>query len=126
MVFSTPARYIVDGNNVMAQRVGWHRDKPAARERLVSDLAEFGQRSGSSIAVVFDGPDVPEQSGEALEIYPAPKGLTADDRIVELVASDADPGRLTVVTSDRALARRAGALGARTMRSGEFRRLLAY
>jgi hypothetical protein len=30
--------YLVDGNNVMGQRVGWHRDKPAAAARLIEEL----------------------------------------------------------------------------------------
>ena len=33
--------YLVDGNNVMAQTVGWHRDRAAARKRLIRDLARF-------------------------------------------------------------------------------------
>ncbi|MBD0325828.1 MAG: NYN domain-containing protein, partial [Pyrinomonadaceae bacterium] len=51
--------YLVDGNNVMAQRVGWHRDKRAARRRLLDELAQFAQAKGASVAVVFDG--APEQ-----------------------------------------------------------------
>jgi uncharacterized protein YaiI (UPF0178 family) len=37
----------------------------------------------------------------------------ADDRIVEEVEHDADPSSLLVITSDRELARRVGALGAK-------------
>ena len=52
--------YLIDGNNVMAQRVGWHKDKRAARRRLLEDLARFGASHGARIAVVFDGaPDDP-------------------------------------------------------------------
>jgi uncharacterized protein YaiI (UPF0178 family) len=42
----------------------------------------------------------------------------ADDRIVEEVAADADPKSLTVVTSDRDLARRVQELGASVVGPG--------
>jgi predicted RNA-binding protein with PIN domain len=108
----------------MAQSVGWHRDKAGARERLVSKLTGFAEKTGATIDVVFDGPVAPSPAGYTVAIHSAPMGLTADDRILEIVAADIDPGGLVVVTSDRALAERAEALGARTVRSGEFRRLL--
>ncbi|MBA3321072.1 MAG: hypothetical protein H0T45_06450, partial [Pyrinomonadaceae bacterium] len=44
--------YLIDGNNVMAQRVGWHRDKPAARRRLMDELAQFAQVKGLKLEVV--------------------------------------------------------------------------
>ena len=47
--------YLVDGNNVMAQRVGWHKDKRAARRRLLDELARFAQLKRASVLVVFDG-----------------------------------------------------------------------
>jgi predicted RNA-binding protein with PIN domain len=48
----------------------------------------------------------------------------ADDLIVEMIASDPDPGTICVVTSDRDLRSRIKALGARTLRSGALRRKL--
>jgi uncharacterized protein YaiI (UPF0178 family) len=48
----------------------------------------------------------------------------ADDRIVELVAADADPASLRVITSDRELATRVIALGASTEGAGTFLRRL--
>ena len=53
--------YLVDGNNVMGQRVGWHRDRAGARRRLVDELQRFARRSGDRIEVVFDG--VPDGVG---------------------------------------------------------------
>src|ERR687885_205416 len=41
--------YLVDGNNVMAQRVGWHRDKPGARRRLLGELARFARDADERI-----------------------------------------------------------------------------
>jgi hypothetical protein len=48
----------------------------------------------------------------------------ADDAVVALVASDADPGDLVVVTSDRGLAARVQDLGAQVQGAGGFRRRL--
>ena len=48
----------------------------------------------------------------------------ADDRIVELVGADPEPGGLTVVTSDRELARRVRELGAQVIGAGELLRRL--
>jgi hypothetical protein len=33
--------YIVDGNNVMGQTPGWHRDKSKSRRALLQKLAGF-------------------------------------------------------------------------------------
>jgi predicted RNA-binding protein with PIN domain len=112
-------RLIVDGNNVIGSRPdGWWRDVAGATRRLVADLQALAARTGDRIAVVLDGapvPGLPEGvHGGVLVAYARRPGRdAADDRIVAEVAADADPASLTVVTSDRALARRAGELGAR-------------
>jgi predicted RNA-binding protein with PIN domain len=120
--------YLVDGNNVMGQRVGWHRDKPGARRRLLGDLARFARSEGVPVAVVFDGaPDDSVPDGGTLEgvrVYYAGRGSDADSRIRELVGHAPDRRALTVVTSDRRLADDVRHLGARVTRSGEFRRRL--
>jgi hypothetical protein len=52
----------------------------------------------------------------------APGGRNAgDDEIVKIIERDSAPDTLHVVTSDRELAARAGALGARVIPAGEFR-----
>src|SRR5499427_9824189 len=118
--------YIVDGNNVMGQTPGWHRDKPRARLELLKRLAAFARLRGARITVVFDGaPDLEFPEGSAfkgIKILYARKGSSADDRIVELVESSKDPRGITVVTSDRQLGLRVRQRGASVLRSGEFRR----
>ena len=47
--------YLIDGNNVMAQIVGWHRDKGLARRRLIHDLVRFVAVNRTKVTVVFDG-----------------------------------------------------------------------
>ena len=114
------ARLIVDGMNVIGSRPdGWWRDRKAAMRRLARRLEALSSASGDELTVVFDGrpgrsgpPEQPE--GEPLRVLYARRGgrNAADERIVELVADDADPASLTVVTSDAALRREVEALGA--------------
>ncbi|MFM8973043.1 MAG: NYN domain-containing protein [Actinomycetota bacterium] len=111
-------RVIVDGTNVIGSRPdGWWRDRRGAQSRLVAELRERAARTGEHIAVVLDGrptADLPEGvHGGVLVAWARRSGRdAADDRIVEEVAADPDPGSLTVVTSDRGLAARVIALGA--------------
>ena len=118
--------YIVDGNNVMGQTPGWHRDKPGARRRLLEQLASFARVKKRRITVVFDGaPDGEFPEGSAyrgVKILYAERGSNADARIVNLVEASANPRGLTVVTSDRQLAFLVRSRGAAVLRSGEFRK----
>ena len=112
------ARFVVDGMNVIgAQADGWWHDRDKAALRLLARLQHAAARSGDEISLVLDGrplPDVPEGvHGDVTVRYSRRSGRDAgDDRIVEIVAADADPGGLCVVTSDRALVDRVTAMGA--------------
>ena len=116
---TAPRRLIVDGNNVIGSRPdGWWRDRAGAARRLIGSLQELARRRGDRISVVLDGrplPDFPEGVHDGVLVaYARRAGRdAADDRIVEEVAADRDPGSLVVVTSDRELAERVRALGAR-------------
>ena len=120
--------YLVDGNNVMGQRVGWHRDKPGAQRRLLAELAEMIQQQNVAVTVVFDGKPldgVDDGSDvDGVAVYFARPGSDADDRIVELARDAPEPEQILVVTSDRQLIGRLQQLGVETMRSGQFRMLL--
>src|SRR5688500_8931543 len=119
--------YLVDGNNVMGQRPGWHRNRERARRDLLEQLAAFSRVKRARITVVFDGrPDkeFPEASAfRGVKVLYAEPGSDADTRIERLVEASADRRGLTVVTSDRRLLSTVRARGASTMRSGEFRAL---
>ena len=118
--------YLVDGNNVMAQRVGWHRDKRKARRGLMDELARFAQKAGVRLSVVFDG--APEQhfgdgaSYKGVGIFYAARGSNADERIKQMVEQARERRTLIVVTSDRELAAYVRRCGAQVVRSGEFRK----
>jgi predicted RNA-binding protein with PIN domain len=118
--------FIVDGNNVMGQTPGWHRDKPAARRDLVRRLADFARTKKARVTVVFDGePDrlMPEASAfRGVKILYSDRGSDADTRIKNMVEASSDPRGLKVVTSDRHLAFLVRSRGAAVIRSGEFRR----
>ena len=117
-------RLIVDGNNVIGSRPdGWWKDREGASLRLVASLRSLARRSGDRIAVVLDGrplPDVPEGVHDRVLVAYATRGGrdAADDRIAEEVAHDRDPVSLVVVTSDRRLAERVRAHGARVEGAG--------
>ena len=118
--------YLVDGNNVMAQRVGWHRDKPRARRGLMEELAQFARARRASVMVVFDG--APEEffadgsSYKGVRVFYSERGSNADERIKRMVEATRGRRTLVVVTSDRALADYVRRCGAQVMRSGEFRK----
>lgn len=117
--------YLIDGNNVMAQTVGWHKDKPAARRKLLGELAAFARSKRVSMSVAFDG--APEQffadgaSYKGVRVFYAEHGSNADERIKQLVEASRERRTLIVVTSDRALSTYVRRCGAQVMRSGEFR-----
>ena len=121
--------YIVDGNNVMGQTPGWHRDKSNARRELVTQLAEFAWLKKARITVVFDGePDrlLPEASAyRGVKVLYSERGSDADTRIERMVDASPNARGLTVVTSDNHLAFVVRARGARVVRSGEFRKQMA-
>ena len=120
--------YLVDGNNVMGQSVGWHKDKRRARLLLLDKLAAFAERKGASVSVVFDGaPDDFVADGSLyrdVRVHYSARGSDADARIRSLVEAARERRTLIVVTSDRALADSVRARGARVLRSGEFRRMM--
>jgi predicted RNA-binding protein with PIN domain len=120
--------YLVDGNNVMAQRVGWHRDKAGARRRLLGELARLARAEGLTVEAVFDGaPDEHFPDGSSfmgVRVFYAERGSDADERIKRLVEESRERRTLKVVTSDRALAGYVRRCGVEVIRSGEFRKRL--
>ena len=91
-------RLIVDAMNVIGSRPdGWWRDRDGAARRLIRATQEFVRRTGDRVAVVLDGrplPDMPEGVHDGVLVAYARRGgpNAADDRIVDEVAADADPG----------------------------------
>jgi len=113
----TRALLIVDGANVVGSRPdGWWRDRARAATRLrdaLVPLAEAGVPPELpppvEVVLVVEGAarGVPAVPGVGVVAAPG----SGDDTIVELVAAAADRRRV-VVTADRELRARVGALGA--------------
>jgi predicted RNA-binding protein with PIN domain len=114
--------YIVDGNNVMGQTPGWHRDKSKSRTALLQLLATFARTKKARVTAVFDGaPDSAFPEGSAyhgVRVLYAERGSDADTRIERLVETAPDPRGLTVVTSDRHMAFLVRSLGATVSHPG--------
>ena len=109
-------RWLVDGMNVIGSRpTGWWRDRPAAMRALVERLAAFAEATGEEVAVVFDGRPVEVEAGP-VDVGFASGGRGAAD---DVIAARAEPG-VTVVTSDRELARRAREAGADVVSARSF------
>lgn len=109
------ALLIIDGNNVYGSRPdGWWRDRRSAARRLAEAVDEWQRGGADAVVLVFDGrPDrsLLDRVREGFEVVfaPGPGRDAADDRIVALVEdryAEAEPGSITVVTSDRGLVER--------------------
>src|SRR5215203_5411202 len=108
-------RYLVDGMNVIGTRPdGWWKDRDAAMARLVDRLERHSAATGADITVVFERPPRPPLTSPVIEVAsaPKPKANAADDEIVRRLRAADDLEDVRVVTSDRALADMARALGA--------------
>jgi predicted RNA-binding protein with PIN domain len=121
--------YLVDGNNVMAQIRGWHKDRGKARRRMIRDLVRFVAANRAKVTVVFDGTgdaDFPDGIVyKSVRVLYAKPGSDADSRIKEMVGRASYRRDLIVVTSDKPLGSFVAHKGAKVMRSGDFRRLLS-
>ena len=120
--------YLVDGNNVMGQRVGWHRDIPGARRALMDELAEFSRLKKTRVEVVFDGapePHFPDGARyKGVSVFYSDRGSNADERIKRIVDAAQERRTLLVVTSDRDLASYVRRCGVKVIRSGDFREVM--
>jgi hypothetical protein len=119
-------RLFVDAMNVIGSRPdGWWRDRHGAMERLVAQLEDLAA-GGEEITVFFERQPEPAIESESVEVAHAPVAIpnAADDEIVRRLAVEPSATAITVVTSDRRLAARARAIGARVEGASEFRRRL--
>jgi predicted RNA-binding protein with PIN domain len=118
-------RWIVDGMNVIGSRPdGWWRDRSGAMRALAAQLDRFQDDIGEPVAVVYDGQ--PREIPARVEVRFASRAgrNAADDEIARMVAADAAPGEVRVVTSDGDLATRVRAAGAEVEGAAKFRRRL--
>jgi predicted RNA-binding protein with PIN domain len=123
-------RWIVDGMNVIGSRPdGWWKDRNKAMAALVERLecwAAQGDARGDGVTVMFEQPPSPPIRSSSITVTHAARAApnSADDEIVRLVAADARPQEIRVVTSDRTLADRVRAVGASVCPAASFRALI--
>jgi predicted RNA-binding protein with PIN domain len=120
-------RWLVDGMNLIGSRPDrWWNDPDRAVRRLIGELDRYASATGDAVTAVFDRRPPDRQPGRhgAVEVaFASRRGRNAaDDEIVAMVAGDADPASVRVVTSDRRLAERVRGLGAMVEGSSRFRR----
>jgi predicted RNA-binding protein with PIN domain len=120
-------RWVIDGMNVIGSRPdGWWRDRRQAMVDLVELLEQWSTASGEEVTVVFERAPSPPIASDRVAVTHAPRGGVdaADDEIVSRLAADREPTTIRVVTSDRALADRVRALGAKVEPASRFRAAL--
>ena len=120
-------RWLIDGMNVIGSRPdGWWKDRDAAMLRLVDLLERWAAAEGEDVVVVFERKPSPPIRSTVIEIAhaPRPKRDAADDEIMRRLRNEPRPELVRVVTSDRWLAARAGAIGAGVHGAEMFRSLL--
>lgn len=128
---------VVDAANVVGSVPdGWWRDRAGATERLLASVAELTHTGVSAGAlglpadlwfpdwvVVTEGAARAAVAPAGIDLVPAP--AAGDDQIVAETTRLVGAGRHTVVvTSDRALARRVGEVGAQVRHSSWLRALI--
>jgi predicted RNA-binding protein with PIN domain len=117
-------RWLIDGMNLIGARPdGWWNDPDRAMRTLAERLDDYAAQTGDEVTVVFDRRPASLEPHDQVRVVVARwKGRDAADREIEvMVEDDQDPGALRVVTSDRRLAEKIRALGAKTVSSGSFR-----
>lgn len=120
-------RWLIDGMNVIGSRPdGWWKDRDAAMLRLVDLLERWAAAEGEDVVVVFERKPSPPIRSTVIEIAHAPRAKrdAADDEIMRRLRNEPRPELVRVVTSDRWLAARAGAIGAGVHGAEMFRSLL--
>ena len=120
-------RIYVDGLNVIGSRPdGWWKDKDAAMARLIAGLELLADAEGDEITAVFERPPRPPVESELVEVAHASvrEPAAADNEIVRRLGLEADPGSITVYTSDKRLSGRVKAIGAAVEPASALRRRL--
>jgi predicted RNA-binding protein with PIN domain len=118
-------RWIVDGMNVIGTRPdAWWKDRDGAMLRLVDLLERWAASEGEDVTVVFERPPSPPIRSSVIDVRhaPRPKANAADEEIIRMLQTNAEPARVRVVTSDRLLADLARGQGATVEGAETFRR----
>jgi hypothetical protein len=112
--------YFLDGNNLVGAARRTSRPSEEDRAALVREVCDRLRRTRARAVLFFDGPSPGGASDLGTVSLRYSGAGSADDRIVAEIARSRSPGEITVVTEDRALARRARDAGARAAAPADF------
>ena len=117
--------FLIDGNNLLFAARDHDPERPPSRSTLCAWLGNWARRTGERVAVVFDGPvpadPLAEQISDSdVNVTFSGAGVSADDVLIDAIESDSAPRRLTVVSTDREIARVAKRRRAQPVRSADF------
>ena len=125
----TPRLLIIDAANVVGDRpAGWWRDRPTAARLLVEQLriSTTGGQLDPAVIVGLEGvarSGIPEAEAEGVRVMHA--AGSGDDLLVQL-AKAAAPGPVVLVSADRELRRRLGAVGGSAVGADWLRRRMGH
>lgn len=109
--------YLIDGYNLLFQTawMHYHDSLEEARKRLIIELDSLASQLNLSISVVFDAPLQNEALSRghfnALQVIFTARGQTADQFLIDWVEELLPAKNVTVVTSDKTLARHIRSFG---------------
>jgi predicted RNA-binding protein with PIN domain len=110
--------YYIDGYNLMFRLLRSRGDLQSQRDHVIRDLNDKISAAGMDASLVFDATFTQDNRTRShfgnLEILFTDEGETADEYIIDELRHSPTPRRETVVTSDKALARHARDLSAKT------------
>lgn len=119
---------LIDGHNLIGRLSTLSLGDPNDEEKLIRVLGSYRARTGRSITVIFDpggGFALPRaRRYRGIDVVFAPHGSSADTLIAQRVKKSRDRLGWLVVTSDRQLAAKVEALGARVQSADAFAREL--
>jgi hypothetical protein len=127
-VDQTAGVLVVDAANVVGSRpTGWWRDRAGAASTFVDQIraAVDSGRLDQPVVVVLEGgarPGVETGTDSGVTVVHA--AASGDDELINVISRNED-GETTIVTADRALRRRAQAIGAEVLGPGWLLDLLA-
>ena len=122
-----PEWLLIDGYNLLHMvdelKSMLNTDMELARHKMVRMIENTAHRMAPQTTIVFDGKESGQDAAltsKHMEIYFSPGKHTADTIIERLVRRFPNPGKILVVTSDRAEANAVLSDGAQVMSSQDF------
>jgi predicted RNA-binding protein with PIN domain len=110
--------FLLDGYNLLFRSGPPAKDFEAKRLQFIEEMEQQADQNGIRMTIVFDAAQTPDlfvrSHYKSVEIVYSSENQSADDYILRLVEHSNRSSRITVVTNDNGLSRRARALGARS------------